>query len=91
MAIPFTRQFERHATAMQTGFVMMILLFVVAFIYILVLFSVKLLGVILFLGGLWLLLYFPWQMDYQRKAFMGSGRFLGLVLVTIGIILILYG
>lgn len=91
MRIPITRQFGQYETIMQTMTVLLGLLFVIAFVYLMVLLSVRLLGVVLLLGGLWMTLYFPGELDYQRTSFGGSGRLLGIILLAIGALLLIYG
>jgi len=91
MRIPITRQFGQYETIMQTMTVLLGLLFVIAFVYLMVLLSVRLLGVVLLLGGLWMTLYFPGELDYQRTSFGGSGRLLGIILLVIGALLLIYG
>jgi hypothetical protein len=91
MRTPLTRQFNDLGNLVQTGFVLISLLFLLAFIYILVMFSLKLLGVVLLLAGLWMGLYFPWQADYQREAFTITSMIIGLVLAIAGALLLWFG
>jgi len=78
-------------TMVQTGFVLIGLLFVIAFVYMVVLLSVKLLGIIITLGGLWMLLYLPGQTDYQKASFTETGRGIGLIMLIIGILMLTFG
>lgn len=91
MRIPLTRQFGQFETAMQTMTVLLALIFILGFAYILVMLSVKLLGIVILLGGLWLLVYFPWQADYQRAVFSKTGITIGIIMIAAGLALLLYG
>lgn len=90
MAIPITRQFGL-ATAVQTTFVIIALAAMITFAWILVMLSVKLLGVALLLCGIWMTIYFPWQSDYQKASFTGTGRMIGVILLAAGLALLIYG
>jgi hypothetical protein len=90
MTIRFVRQFIEEHTAAQTAFVLIGLFFMIAFAYLLVMLSAKLLGIVLMLGGLWMVIYLPWQADYQKATFAGTARLIGVMLVIAGAILLFY-
>jgi hypothetical protein len=90
MAIPVTRQFIEQHTAMQTAFVLLGLFFMIAFAYILVMLSIKLLGVVLLLAGLWMVVYFPWQSEYQKSSFSKTAILIGIVLIVLGAVLLFF-
>ncbi len=75
----------------QTATVFGILLAIIAVVWILATISLKLLGFVLFIAGLFIVVKLPGMMTYERKNMTTAIISFGIVLAIIGILLLILG